>query len=76
MISTNEVANKIKDRIEVAEIQVEEIAGKADHFFVHVVSSSFEGKTLIEQHQMINGIFQEELLNGDVHALQIKTATP
>uniref|UniRef100_A0A6B2LU73 BolA-like protein n=1 Tax=Arcella intermedia TaxID=1963864 RepID=A0A6B2LU73_9EUKA len=40
-----------------------------------MVSSEFEGKSLLEQHRMVNTTLQEELQSG-VHALALKTMTP
>jgi BolA protein len=41
---------------------------------VVIVSDSFEGKTLIDQHKMVNEVLKTELATG-VHALSIKTVT-
>jgi len=45
------------------------------HFKVVVVSKEFEGKTLLEQHRMVNEALKEELSNG-VHALSITSRKP
>lgn len=42
------------------------------HVGVHVTWQGFEGKSLVEQHQMIYKILEEEL-KEQVHALQITT---
>ena len=45
------------------------------HFRVRVVSSHFEGTSLVERHREVNAALKEELA-GPVHALAIKALTP
>ncbi|CAN8020350.1 unnamed protein product [Ixodes persulcatus] len=49
--------------------------GSETHFRVTVVSASFEGKSLVQQHALVYGAVKEELQNP-VHALAIETSTP
>ncbi len=49
--------------------------GGAKHFRATVVSSAFEGKTLIQRHRMVNALFAEELKQA-IHALALVTKTP
>eukprot|EP00747_Dinoflagellata_sp_TGD_P076357 gnl/TRDRNA2_/TRDRNA2_159114_c0_seq1.p1 gnl/TRDRNA2_/TRDRNA2_159114_c0~~gnl/TRDRNA2_/TRDRNA2_159114_c0_seq1.p1 ORF type:complete len:255 (-),score=45.26 gnl/TRDRNA2_/TRDRNA2_159114_c0_seq1:90-854(-) len=42
-----------------------------------VVSAAFEGLRLLEQHRLVNGALQSELLSGAIHSLpQLQTLTP
>ena len=43
------------------------------HLEVQVTYAGFAGKSLIEQHRLINDILAEELKSGKIHALKIKT---
>jgi stress-induced morphogen len=45
------------------------------HFKVVCVSDKFDGKTLIENHRLINGLLKKELEDG-VHALSLILKTP
>lgn len=45
------------------------------HFKIIIASECFAGKTLVEQHRMVNQALQEELLQG-LHAVSLKTLTP
>ena len=45
------------------------------HFRVRIVSTFFEGKSLVERHRQVNAALKEELA-GPVHALAIKALTP
>mmetsp|Transcript_50647 Transcript_50647/g.74061 ORF Transcript_50647/g.74061 Transcript_50647/m.74061 type:complete len:141 (+) Transcript_50647:94-516(+) len=51
-------------------------AGSETHFKVIVVSSGFEGKSLIQRHRLVNSTLREELEAGGVHALSIVSKTP
>lgn len=52
--------------------------GAADgrgHFQVEVVSTQFEGLSRIQRHQLVYSLVGE-MMQTDVHALQIKALTP
>jgi BolA family transcriptional regulator, general stress-responsive regulator len=49
--------------------------GGETHFRVYIVSPSFEGKSRIERHRMINAALSAELA-GSVHALAIQAQAP
>lgn len=49
--------------------------GGETHFRVYIVSHSFEGKSRIERHRMINATLASELADR-VHALALKAQTP
>ena len=72
-------ADQLKARIEAAipnaQVRVEDLTGGGDHFRAEVVSPQFEGLTRIEQHQLVYGVFGDEV-GGAIHALSIKTSTP
>jgi len=46
-----------------------------DHIIVKISYSGFAGKTLLEQHQMVIDLLQEEM-REKIHAVQIKTEIP
>ncbi|WP_129116526.1 BolA family protein [Halegenticoccus tardaugens] len=45
------------------------------HFAAVVVAPAFEGKTLVQQHQMVYDALGERMTT-DIHAMEIKTYTP
>lgn len=55
-----------------SQVDVRDMTGTGDHFDVFVSSKSFQGKSLIEQHQMVHKALQSEMDRG-IHAVQIKT---
>lgn len=58
-----------------AQVAVRDLTGTRDHFGVQVVSATFAGKSLVEQHQMVYRAVGNELTNA-VHALQVHTSVP
>ena len=50
-------------------------ASGGGHYAVTIVSAVFEGKTLLEQHRMVNAALGH-LIGREVHALALKTAAP
>lgn len=49
--------------------------GSESHFKVLVVSSRFEGLTLIKRHRLINDLVKQKLEGQFVHALSIEAKT-
>jgi BolA protein len=49
--------------------------GGETHFRVYIVSESFQGKSRVERHRMINAALAQELAGG-VHALAIHANAP
>ncbi len=57
-------------------MKVVDYTGTGDHFEATVVSASFAGKSMIEQHQAVYAPVQDLLKTGELHALKLKTYTP
>jgi stress-induced morphogen len=45
------------------------------HYAVEVVSPAFEGKSLVDQHQLVHDAL-DEYLTDEIHAIELTTATP
>lgn len=76
MVTSEQVESMLKAALPDAQVQVQDLTGTRDHYQVIVVSSEFEGKTLIKQHQLVYGALQEEMASEAIHALSMKTYTP
>lgn len=76
MVSPNQVEAMIKAGLPDAEVQVQDLTGGGDHYQVVVVSSLFEGKRTIQQHQMVYGALKQAMASEAIHALTMKTYTP
>jgi acid stress-induced BolA-like protein IbaG/YrbA len=76
MISQEQVEAMIKAEIPDAQVQVQDLTGGGDHLQAIVISSQFEGKSLVKQHQLVYGALQQALATEAIHALALKTYTP
>jgi stress-induced morphogen len=75
MPSPKELEQRIATALPGARVSVEDLTGGGDHFRAEVVSERFDGLSRIEQHQLVYGVFGDEV-GGAIHALSIKTSTP
>ena len=57
----------------VVHVVVEDRTGTGDHFQVTVVSSDFDGLSLLDQHRRVNDALAAPLGDGSIHELRIKT---
>jgi stress-induced morphogen len=70
--TAEEIKQRIEAAIEGAKADVEDYTGGGDHFRASVTSPAFAGRSRIEQHKLVYGIFGEEI-GGAIHALSLKT---
>jgi len=70
-----EIEDLIKQGIPDAKIKIEDLRGDGDHYAAYVVSKAFEGKTRVQQHQMVYQALQGRM-GGELHALALQTSTP
>ena len=75
MATKSEVINLIKKKIVDSEVYVDNLKGD-DHLQVTVISSEFNGLSLVKQHQLVYSALKEELASEAIHALALKTETP
>ncbi|MCS4292321.1 acid stress-induced BolA-like protein IbaG/YrbA [Comamonas sp. BIGb0152] len=70
-------AEDLKDII-AASLACEHIALEGDgrHWFATIVSPAFEGKRLIQRHQLVYATLGQKMHTDEVHALSMKTHTP
>lgn len=72
MITHDEVARLIRAAIPDAAVEVRDMTGTGDHLEIQVVSSSFTGKTLVEQHRAVFACLEAEM-DRRIHAVKLKT---
>jgi acid stress-induced BolA-like protein IbaG/YrbA len=75
-MSPREIQQRIEDHIPGAIADVRDYTGTGDHFEVRVVAAAFEGKPLVERHQMIYAALGAAVDGRTIHALSLKTLTP
>ena len=76
MVSPDQVSEMIKASLPDAEVAVEDLTGGGDHYQVTVVSSQFQGLSLVKQHQLVYGAVRDAMSSEAIHALALKTYTP
>lgn len=73
-------SDQMKARIEQlgpgTKAELVDLTGTKDHWQALIISPAFEGKTLMEQHRMVFGLFKSEVDSNEVHALTLKTFSP
>ena len=52
-----------------------EVSGDGHHFEARIVCKAFEGKRLIDRHQMVYAVLGDRM-REEIHALSMKTLTP
>ena len=67
-----EIEKLIKVSIPDALVEVQDLAGDGNHYSATVSSSSFIGKSKIEQHKIVYASLKGKMGN-ELHALEIKT---
>ena len=72
MTTKSEVIKLIKQKIADSEVFVENLKGD-DHLQVTVISSEFNGLSLVKQHQLVYSALKNELASESIHALALKT---
>ena len=67
-----EIEILIKESFPDAIIEIQDLAGDGNHYSATITSSSFSGKSKIEQHKMVYNSLKGKMGN-ELHALAIKT---
>ena len=75
MTKKTEVIKLITKKLPNSKVFVENFKGN-DHLQVTVISSEFNGLSLVKQHQLVYSALKEELASEAIHALALKTGTP
>jgi stress-induced morphogen len=76
MILADEIRSTLEKALPGSTIETQDLTGGGDHWQVVIVSPAFEGKGLVEQHQMVYGALKEAMGDQRIHALALKTYTP
>jgi stress-induced morphogen len=66
-----EVENRLKANFKHADLTIDFSDGH--HMFLEIISSDFEGMSLIEQHRKVYAALQDLLDQEYLHALKLKT---
>jgi stress-induced morphogen len=63
----------IREGLPGAEVRIEDLRGDGDHYAAHVSSKLFEGKSRVQQHQMVYAALKGKM-GGELHALALYTS--
>lgn len=74
-MTTSELHHLIKEALPDAEIRIDDLAGDGDHYAATVISAAFQGKTRVQQHQMVYNALKGRM-GGELHALALQTNVP
>jgi stress-induced morphogen len=74
-MSPTEIESLIKEALPDATVKIEDLRGDGDHYAAYVVSKDFQGKSRVQQHQMVYQALQGRMGN-ELHALALQTAAP
>ncbi|WP_373537399.1 BolA family protein [Microcoleus sp.] len=76
MVTPSQVAEMIQTGLPDAKLKIDDLNGGGDHYQVRVVSAAFEGKSRVQQHQLVYGALKQAMASEAIHALALETLTP
>lgn len=74
-VPISELRQLLSEAFPDATIDVVDLAGDNDHYQASITSTQFEGKSRIQQHQMVYQALKGKM-GDELHALALKTRTP
>lgn len=74
-MNAGEIEEMIKQALPDAQVTIRDLAGDGDHYAAEVVSAQFEGKSRVQQHQMVYAALKGKM-GGVLHALALQTSAP
>ena len=69
------IESLIQEGIPDAQVTITDLRGDGDHYAAHIISATFEGKSRVQQHQMVYQSLRGKMGN-ELHALAIQTSVP
>lgn len=69
------IKDMIREALPDAEVRIEDLRGDGDHYAAYVTSAAFEGKSRVQQHQMVYAALKGKM-GGELHALALQTSVP
>jgi acid stress-induced BolA-like protein IbaG/YrbA len=72
-VTAQELQDLIAAGLPCAHLQVN---GDGRHWYATLVSAEFEGKRLIQRHQLVYATLGNRMMTDEVHALSMRTYSP
>ena len=74
-MDAREIERLIKLHIPDAQVTIRDLAGDGDHYAATVLSPAFQGKSRVQQHQLVYQALGGQM-GGMLHALALQTGLP
>ena len=74
-MDAEEIKAMIQEAIPESRVMITDLRGDGDHYAAEIISNAFEGKSRVQQHQMVYEALQGKMGN-ELHALAIQTSVP
>lgn len=74
-MNAEDIETMIREALPDADVKITDLRGDGDHYAAYIVSPSFEGKTRIQQHQIVYKALKGKM-GEELHALALQTAVP
>jgi len=71
-MAADDIKKMVLEAMPDAEVEIEDLAGDGDHYRARIVSSAFNGKTRVQQHQLVYRALKGKM-GGELHALALET---
>lgn len=71
-MAAEDIKKLVLDALPDAEIEIEDLAGDGDHYRARIISSAFNGKSRVQQHQLVYKALKGRM-GGELHALALET---
>ena len=74
-MAAEDIERMIKEALPDAQITITDLRGDGDHYKAEVISAAFEGKSRVQQHQMVYKALKGNMGEA-LHALALETGVP
>ena len=74
-MEASEIERMIVEALPDAKVTIEDLRGDGDHYAANVISEAFQGKSRVQQHQLVYAALQGRM-GGELHALALQTSAP
>ena len=71
-MTADDITKMIITALPDATVEITDLRGDGDHYHVLVTHAAFEGKSRIQQHQMVYAALQGKM-GGELHAMSLTT---
>jgi stress-induced morphogen len=75
MLEPQEIERAIRQALAPEHVEVVDTTGTRDHFEAVVVASAFDGRSRVQQHQLVYQALGDHMRQR-IHALALRTLTP